>query len=183
MIYALYTALLEHFYGRLSYILQNTHESTDILFFGKIYCCKYFDRSGDCYQLRPNHQQRKQNNTRIQSQILILHSLTSIISYLTQKVFLRKISSNGKINIFPTNIIVTGLWIPRDTITSTNITQSFLSVPISHLHQDNPTLAHPLHSLSAETILRKHNNIMCKMRKSLTNTTHCRVVEIYKQTR
>ena len=80
-------------------IVQNTHERTDILFFGKIYCCKYFDRSGDCYQLRPNHQQRKQNNTRIQSQILILHSLTSIISYLTQKVFLPKISSNGKINI------------------------------------------------------------------------------------
>ena len=43
----------------------------------------------------------KENRTipRIQSQILILHSLTSIISYLTQKVFLSKISFNGKINI------------------------------------------------------------------------------------
>ena len=47
-------------------ILWTVHTKTTDIIFGTIFCCKYFDRSGDCYQLHPNHQQRKQrkqNNT------------------------------------------------------------------------------------------------------------------------
>ena len=49
----------------------------------------------------------KENRTmpRMRSQILIRQGLTSIISYLTQKVFLPKISFNGKINIPPRTLL------------------------------------------------------------------------------